>query len=101
MPTAAVQQIMVNTQPQYVVGLFGKGLQLASATVPTSKGLLELHSGKPEMSGAQNTVVAVSNTAVTITVSSVRSTATSKDFSAVTCMVSDIQESGKKANLPS
>ena len=101
MPTAAVQQTMVNNQPQYVICLFGKGLQLASATVPTSKGLLELHSGKPEMSGAQNTVVAVSNTAVTITVSSVRSTATSKDFSAVTCMVSDIQESGKKANSPS
>ena len=53
------------------------------------------------MSGAQNTVVAVSNTAATITVSSVRSTTTSKDFSAVTCMVSDIQESGKKANSPS
>ena len=106
MPTAAVQLTMVNNQPQYVIRLFGQDIPLASLTVPTSEGLLELHSGRPEMSVAENTtnkepVVSVSDTAVTITVSSVYSTATSNRSSPVTCMVSEIKERGKSANSPS
>ena len=106
MPTAAVQLTMVNNQPQYVIRLFGQDIPLASLTVPTSEGLLELHSGRPEMSLAENTankepVVSVSDTAVTITVSSVHSTSTSNRASPVTCMVSGIQESGKSASSPS
>lgn len=106
MPTAAVQLTMVNNQPQYVIRLFGQDIPLASLTVPTSEGLLELHSGRPEMSVAENNankepVVSVSDTAVTITVSSVHSTLASNRSSPVTCMVSEIQESGKSASSPS